>query len=554
MSTDAPSPVSAGRQTSAGRIEGGIDAVVIGAGPNGLAAAASLARAGARTVLLGATADIGGDGRRREIAPGVVVNDGEHLVSHLDATLISELGLYKHGVEYAARRLDTTYFFDDEPTITLSGDPTQGFQSPDVAALPHAAAFQRFFDEMIRGAGLLAPALAGPRFGGKGATLDEIIERADDEMRPRLMRYASASVDAVLEPVFDGGAFRDLLTAEATFRQGAGPHEPFSFLGLIKRFSGESAGLQGAVAYPVGGPAAVVDALRRVVQNARVDIRAPVKVRDIIIEYDKVAGVELAGGGQIRTSIVVYAESVQSLLSNALGAEDVDIEYQRRVARPAGAIASAQALIKLTKAPSAGDEASALANRLVYAPPAAALRKSFNDARAGAVPEKLAVEAIFPGAIERAGADDNDDIAPVLSAIAHPLPFDPAPSQETMDAVEKAVFDNLELIAPGLAKHIDVAEIRFAAGAGGVFGAPSPAVKDEKDAKSVLLTAAPRGPAPANVFDQWARANAAATASDVDGLFFCGPEAEIGVGLSCTAGRAAAAAALRYGRKKGRVS
>ena len=99
-----------GETQRAGRIEGGIDALVIGAGVDGLAAAAYLGKAGLHTVLVGAGKEIGGRIAEREIAPGVNGVDGEHLVTMLDPDVIAELDLYRHGLSFAARRLDTTYF------------------------------------------------------------------------------------------------------------------------------------------------------------------------------------------------------------------------------------------------------------------------------------------------------------------------------------------------------------------------------------------------------------------------------------------------------------
>ncbi|MEZ5894337.1 MAG: NAD(P)-binding protein, partial [Parvularculaceae bacterium] len=99
-------------KSQGGRIEGGIDAIVIGAGADGLAASAYLGKAGLKTILVSAGAEIGGRIAQREIAPGVFGVDGEHLVTVLDPEVIADLDLYRHGLEFAARRLDTTYFFE----------------------------------------------------------------------------------------------------------------------------------------------------------------------------------------------------------------------------------------------------------------------------------------------------------------------------------------------------------------------------------------------------------------------------------------------------------
>ena len=117
----------------------------------------------------------------------------------------------------------------------------------------------------------------------------------------------------------------------------------------------------------------------------------------------------------------------------------------------------------------------------------------------------------------------------MISVMAHPLPLREETDTAFRDAVGEAILNNLERIAPGL-------EIRVAA--------------------VTLATSMDEGaaPAPTNILQQWLRANAAASAGGVGGLFFCGPEAEIGVGLSCAPGRGAARAAVTYYRKYGRGS
>ena len=52
-----------------------------------------------------------------------------------------------------------------------------------------------------------------------------------------------------------------------------------------------------------------------------------------------------------------------------------------------------------------------------------------------------------------------------------------------------------------------------------------------------------------DILQQWALASAVTGSGGISGFYFCGPEAQIGSGLSCAAGRAAAKAALRAFKK-----
>ncbi|WP_428409992.1 phytoene desaturase family protein [Hyphococcus sp.] len=513
---------------SAHRIEGGIDAVVIGAGADGLAASAYLGKAGLRTVLVGAGPEIGGRVAAREIAPGVEGVDGEHLITVLDPEVIAELDLYRHGVEFAARRLDTTYFFDNGAVLRFDGDLTQ-------AALLNLdddsdrEALEAFMGDVLETAAFLRPAFNGGGYAGAGGNqqraLEKAIGQAPPEMAARIQRYLYATADDVLRARFDDGQLRTLLLAEASFRSAAAPHEPFSFMSLLRRYAGEAAGLQGAAAYPKGGAVSVIDALRRAAQAAKVDVRAASPVKSILIEGDRVAGVVLADGGQLRASIVIAAIDAEQAFQKMIGPGVLDIGLQRILTsrRPEISTARMQIILKGV----AQDEATRrnMMRRLLYAPPPEALSKAFIEARAGRVPERLIVEAIFPAALDEGAALDKRQI---MSVMAHPLPFDEAPDEKRREDIRSAILNSIEMFAAGFSGRIEVSDLKLAC--------------DEAQAARASAGAYAAKP---GILQQWALAAAVTGSPRISGFYFCGPEAQIGAGLSCASGRAAAKAALR---------
>ncbi len=516
---------------SAHRIEGGIDAVVIGAGADGLAAAAYLGKGGLRTVLVGAGPEIGGRIAKREIASGVEGVDGEHLVTALDPDVIAELDLYRHGLEFAARRLDTTYFFEGGDVLRFDGDLAQAA----LLSLDHdddREALEIFMSEVLDMAALLRPAFRPFAFPGGGnhqRVLEKAMAGATPEAAARLRRFCLSNADDIIHGRFGDGPLRALLLAETAFRSAAAPNEPFSFLSLLRRYSGEAAGLQGAAAYPKGGAVSVITALRRAAQSAKVDVRAATPVKSILIEGDRVGGVTLADGGQLRAPIIVAAIDAEQAYLTMIGAGMIDIGLERILTARRPEIASARMQIVLKGV--AQDDATRrnMMRRLVYAPSPEALAKAFNEARAGRVPQSLVVEAVFPTALDEGAALDKRQ---VVSVMAHPLPFDAEPDAERREAIRSAILDNIEMFAAGFSGRIEADDLRLAA--------------DEAAAAKASPAAYAARP---DILRQWALSSAVTGSGDITGFYFCGPEAQIGAGLSCAAGRAAARAALHAYRK-----
>lgn len=504
-----------------GRIEAGVDAVVIGVGlyGDGLVAAAGLAKAGLKTVLLEAARDVDASLAEDFRLTGPPSVYGEHVVRFLDRAMLDDLALYRRGLSFSPRLLDTKYLLSDGESRVLEGDLLKAIAT--AAALnenerPAARLLHGLFDA----ADDLAAIFAGEE---EGAAMDRSLSGRNWALDSRM------SVLDGLRRAGVAGALTDIFSAEACLGGGEAPHDAYGFARLQRRFAGEAAGLRGAAAYPAGGPPAIFAALRRAAQTAKAELRFHQPVDEIIIEWDAVAGVSLGRGGQIRAPIVVSAADASRTFIELVGAHALDVAFQHAIAPRRPEIATVAAHISVRDLPLGDPDTSPLRRRIVIAPHPDDLIESFIDARAGRLPRHPIVELIAPAALDAAAPAAEPA---TLIARVHPVPHRIKPSDGYRDAIAARVPDWIAAAAPTMRDHIVGMEIVL-----------------PQDMAAMTGVGADHFAAEPAVIDQIALARVSAGADAIDGLFFCGPEAQVGRGFCGAAGRIAAGRAARYFRK-----
>ena len=266
-----------------------LDAAIVGAGHNGLVAAAYLARAGLSVECFERRELVGGACVTEELWPGVRASPGAYTLSLLRPEIVRELELEAHGLRVEVHE---PYLFAPFP----DGRKVVTWSSRRRTHAQLAAAFSR------------ADADAYAEFARRR---DEAAARA----RPLMLEPPSRErwLEAVGEQILDGAVADELagipseevrvpLALQGLLGTLAAPEDPgTSFVGFYHDL-GEAAGVPGAWGYARGGMGAVTSALRSAAEaaGARMHVDAPVARIT-----EEPLGVVVNGGDEVEARAVV---------------------------------------------------------------------------------------------------------------------------------------------------------------------------------------------------------------------------------------------------------
>ncbi len=279
---------------------GQIDAIIIGAGHNGLVAAGYLARAGKKVVVLEQRDRVGGACTLEEPFPGFTMSPCAYVVSLLRPEIIRDLELHRYGFDAYVKDpqmfvpfLDGKYlFFRASTEKTIEG--IRKLSPHDAEAYPKFLAFFERASEILNPILLEEPPsvadLAG-RFRGE-----------DEEIYRYLM---FGNLYDMLADNFESDYLRAAWAGQGVIGSFIGPKTPGSVYVAWHHMFGEVNGQHGMWGYVRGGMGRISFAMASSAEAHGAVIRTDARVAKILVHNGRVEGVRLENGEELRASAVL---------------------------------------------------------------------------------------------------------------------------------------------------------------------------------------------------------------------------------------------------------
>ncbi|HEY3128308.1 MAG TPA: NAD(P)/FAD-dependent oxidoreductase [Acidobacteriota bacterium] len=290
------------------------DAIIIGAGHNGLVAAFYLARAKWKVLVLERRHIVGGACATDEVFPGYRVSVASYLCSLLQERVVADMRLRDFG--YQVYPKDPAYFapFPDGRYLMLWSDSKKNEAEISKFSPKDASVYSRYEWELAKLAQFIEPLLLKTPFNIPPRSPDDLIKAAGfarlalrlSPSRMRLLvKVMTQSVKDFLESWFESEELKVSLATDGVIGTWGGPQSPGTAYVLLHHCMGGVGGVRGLWGFVRGGMGGITQAMASSARALGMEIRTEAPVSKIQIQRGRATGVLMESGESLSAKVVV---------------------------------------------------------------------------------------------------------------------------------------------------------------------------------------------------------------------------------------------------------
>ena len=304
------------------------DAIIIGAGHNGLVAAGYLARAGKKVLVLEQRDRVGGACTLEEPFPGFTMSPCAYVVSLLRPEIIRDLELHRYGFEAYVKDPQMFVPFEDGNYIFLRASTEKTVESIRRLSAHDAEAYPRFVAFFDRASEILNPILLEEP--PSVADLAGRFRGEDEEIYRRLM---FGSLYDMLADYFESDYMRAAFAGQGVIGSFIGPKTPGSVYVTWHHMFGEVNGEKGMWGSVRGGMGRISFALAASAEAHGVVIRTNSPVAKLLVDNGRAEGVLLENGEELRARAVLSNADPKRTFLRFCADAQLDKDFLKRISQ-----------------------------------------------------------------------------------------------------------------------------------------------------------------------------------------------------------------------------
>ena len=444
------------------------DAIVIGGGHNGLVAAAYLARAKWKVLVLERRPLVGGACVTEEdVFPGYKVSTAAYVNSLFRPEIVRDLRLRDYGFEVVERNPASFSPFEDGRYLLLGGDAASNLAEIAKFSRRDAERYPEYERMLERVAAVLEPALVrvppnlehpslgdlvellrlGASFQRLGPALGEAVEVLTGAARPILDRW------------FESEELKATLATDAIIGAFAAPSMPGTAYVLFHHVMGETNGKKGVWSYVRGGMGGLTQALAKAARALGVEIRTEAEVARILVKDGAAVGVALANGDEFGARNVASSVDCRLTFERFLNPAVLPPEFVAELRRIDYRSASAKINVALAELPNftacPGTAPGPQHRGTVHlCPDQDFIERAYDDAKYGRCSREPVVECTIPSSVDPTVAPPGRHLMSMFCQYAPYELADGAWDGAAENAFADRCFDVVERYAPGFKNSV----------------------------------------------------------------------------------------------------